>query len=132
MTVAGGVLVVGARGPAAALPGFALVGVGIAVVVPLCFAAAGRVGARGDRQALAGVATLSYAAGLAAPAAVGWVAEATSLRTSFGVVTALALGLVLGAGVLRSDGRPAAEGAGHAAPHHTRGSAADERISRGS
>ena len=124
---------VGAHGPGAALPGFALIGVGVAVVVPLCFAAAGRVGeARGDRQALAGVATLSYAAGLAAPAAVGWVAEATSLRTSFGVVSVLALGLVLGAGVLRSDGRPAAEGAGHAAPHHTRGSAADERISRGS
>ena len=112
---------VGAHGPGAALPGFALIGVGVAVVVPLCFAAAGRVGeARGDRQALAGVATLSYAAGLAAPAAVGWVAEATSLRTSFGVVSVLALGLVLGAGVLRSEGPAAPEAGDGAGPDASR------------
>lgn len=96
----GGALVVTAHSQAAAVAGFALIGVGVAVVVPLCFAAAGRSGPV-PSQAIAGVATVSYTSGLVAPAAIGAIAEATSLRTSFGLVTALAFGLVLGAGVLR-------------------------------
>ncbi|EST24468.1 hypothetical protein N566_25030 [Streptomycetaceae bacterium MP113-05] len=103
----GGLLVVGARTPAVAVAGYALIGVGIAVVVPLCFSAAGHTSAGSPGRAIAGVATLAYASGLAAPAAVGWVAEATSLKVSFGLVTALAAGLVLGAGVLRPQPRPA-------------------------
>ncbi len=42
LAAAGGALVVAAHTPPAAVIGFALIGVGIAVVVPLCFAAAGR------------------------------------------------------------------------------------------
>lgn len=84
----------------AAIAGFALIGVGVAVVVPLCFAAAGRAGPV-PSQAIAGVATVTYTSGLVAPAAIGSIAQATSLTVSFGLVTALAAGLVLGAGVLR-------------------------------
>ncbi|MGI5351080.1 MFS transporter [Streptomyces sp. CA-250714] len=102
LAAAGAALVVAARTPPAAVVGFALIGVGIAVVVPLCFAAAGRTAAGAPGQAIAGVATLAYASGLAAPAAVGWIAESTSLSVSFGVVTALLLGLVGGARVLRT------------------------------
>ncbi|MBA0050844.1 MFS transporter [Streptomyces sp. AJS327] len=97
----GGALVVAAESPPLAVAGFALVGVGIAVVVPLCFAAAGRTAPEAPARAIAGVATLAYASGLAAPAAVGWIAETTSLTFSFGLVTALLFGLVAGAGVLR-------------------------------
>ncbi|GAA2405749.1 MFS transporter [Streptomyces glaucosporus] len=103
LAVAGGVLVATASGPAAGIAGFALIGVGIAVVVPLCFAAAGRSESAAPGRAIAGVATLAYASGLAAPAAVGWIAEFTSLSVSFGLVTVLLCGLVLGAGVLRTD-----------------------------
>ncbi len=106
----GSALVVAAGSPAPAVAGFALIGVGIAVVVPLCFAAAGHSGAGSQGQAIAGVATLAYASGLAAPAAVGWIAEATSLTVSFGMVTVLLLGLVFGAGVLRTGAKPAAAG----------------------
>ncbi|MGP3990332.1 MFS transporter [Streptomyces sp. 3N207] len=102
LAAVGAALVVAARTPPAAVAGFALIGVGIAVVVPLCFAAAGRTAAAAPGQAIAGVATLAYASGLAAPAAVGWIAESTSLSVSFGVVTALLLGLVTGARVLRT------------------------------
>ncbi|MFE9333861.1 MFS transporter [Streptomyces sp. NPDC006925] len=102
LAAAGGTLVVAARTPPAAVVGFALIGVGIAVVVPLCFAAAGRTAAAAPGQAIAGVATLAYASGLAAPAAVGWIAESTTLSASFGVVTVLLLGLVAGARVLRT------------------------------
>jgi len=105
----GGALVVAAESPATAVLGFALIGVGIAVVVPLCFAAAGRIADGAPGQDIAGVATFAYASGLAAPAAVGWIAETTSLPVSFGLVTLLLLGLVCGAGVLRE--RPGAQDA---------------------
>lgn len=107
LAAAGGVLVTLARAPAPAVAGYALIGVGIAVVVPLCFAAAGRTGGSAPGQAIAGVATLAYASGLAAPAAVGWIAQVTSLALSFGLVTVLLLGLVLGAGVLAAPPREA-------------------------
>ncbi|GHF88459.1 MFS transporter [Streptomyces sp. ID03-2B] len=104
LATAGGLLVVFSPDPAAAMCGFGLLGLGVAVVVPLAFAAAGRSGPN-PSQAIAGVATITYTSGLIAPSAIGSLAEATSLVVSFGVVTALAFGLVLGAGVLRSADR---------------------------
>ncbi len=95
----GGVLVVVSRTPVPAITGFALLGIGIAVVVPLCFAAAGHSGDNPSR-AIAGVATVTYTSGLLAPATIGWVAQAASLPVSFALVTVLTLGLVVGAPVL--------------------------------
>ncbi|MEU8511737.1 MFS transporter [Kitasatospora sp. NPDC048722] len=106
---AGGVLVVLADEPALAIPGFALIGVGIAVIVPLAFAAAGRSGPN-PSQAIAGVATVTYTSGLIAPAVVGGLAQATSLTVSFALVTVLALALVPSAGALRRGERNAPGG----------------------
>ncbi|MDH6227962.1 MFS transporter [Streptomyces sp. MJP52] len=100
----GGVLVVTAPHPAVAMGGFALLGLGIAVVVPLCFAAAGRSGPN-PSQAIAGVATITYTSGLVAPGAIGALAEATSLVASFALVTLLACGVAGFAGVLRPGNR---------------------------
>jgi len=100
----GGLLVVFSPSPAAAMGGFGLLGLGVAVVVPLAFAAAGRSGPN-PSQAIAGVATITYTSSLIAPSAIGALAETTSLMVSFGVVTVLAFGLVLGAGVLRAGDR---------------------------
>ncbi|MFF4173555.1 MFS transporter [Streptomyces sp. NPDC001744] len=102
----GGLLVVVAPHAAVALAGFGLIGLGIAVVVPLAFAAAGRSGPN-PSQAIAGVATITYTSGLIAPSAIGGIADATSLVFSFGLVTLLAFGLVVGAGVLGSADREA-------------------------
>ncbi|MFC6599575.1 MFS transporter [Kitasatospora paranensis] len=102
----GGLLVVVAGSPAVAIPGFALIGIGIAVVVPLAFAAAGKSGANAS-QAIAGVATVTYTSGLVAPAVIGGIAQATSLTVSFGVVTALAAALIPTAGAMRQ--RPTAD-----------------------
>ncbi|MDX2564901.1 MFS transporter [Streptomyces sp. TX20-6-3] len=102
----GGVLVVLAPHAAVAMAGFGLIGLGVAVVVPLAFAAAGRSGPN-PSQAIAGVATITYTSGLIAPSAIGGIADATSLVFSFGLVTLLALGLVAGAGVLRPGEREA-------------------------
>ncbi|WP_299542379.1 MFS transporter [uncultured Streptomyces sp.] len=109
LATAGGLLVVLAPGSAAVLCGFGLLGLGVAVVVPLAFAAAGRSGPN-PSQAIAGVATITYTSGLIAPSAIGSLAEATSLVVSFGLVTVLAFGLVLGAGVLRGADRKVSQG----------------------
>ncbi|MGW7755541.1 MFS transporter [Streptomyces violaceusniger] len=101
LATAGGILVVTAPGAALAIAGFGLIGLGIAVVVPLAFAAAGRSGPA-PSQAIAGVATITYTSGLIAPAAMGSIADLTSLTISFCLVTTLTLGLVAGAGVLRT------------------------------
>ncbi|MFJ8803124.1 MFS transporter [Streptomyces sp. NPDC102487] len=100
----GGVLIVVADSPAPAMGGFALLGLGIAVVVPLCFAAAGHSGPN-PSQAIAGVATITYTSGLVAPSLIGSVAQATSLVVSFTLVTVLVCGLTVLAGVLRAGDR---------------------------
>ncbi len=107
LAVAGGALVVSAGSPVPAMAGFGLLGLGIAVVVPLAFAAAGRSGPEPSR-AIAGVATISYTSWLVAPAVIGQVAAATSLAVSFSLVTLGAVGLVMGAGALRVPAREAA------------------------
>lgn len=104
LSVFGGLLIVLAENPALTMIGFALLGLGIAVVVPLCFAAAGRSGPN-PSQAIAGVATITYTSGLVAPSLIGGVAQATSLVVSFCLVTVLAGGLVVFAGVLRAGDR---------------------------
>ncbi|WP_028803654.1 MFS transporter [Streptomyces sp. 142MFCol3.1] len=117
LAVFGGLLVVVADHPAVAMGGFGLLGLGIAVVVPLCFAAAGRSGPN-PSQAIAGVATITYTSGLVAPSAIGTLAQATSLVVSFGLVTVLACGLAVLAGVLRAGDRdrPTVTPAGAAVP----------------
>lgn len=108
LAVLGGLLIVAADNPVVAMGGFALLGLGIAVVVPLCFAAAGHAGPN-PSQAIAGVATITYTSGLIAPSAIGTLAQATSLVVSFGLVTVLACGLIVFAGVLRTGERERAK-----------------------
>ncbi|MFJ5556717.1 MFS transporter [Streptomyces sp. NPDC093250] len=104
VAVLGGLLIVFAEHPAMAMGGFALMGLGIAVVVPLCFAAAGRSGSN-PSLAIAGVATITYTSGLIAPSAIGLLAQATSLMVSFVLVTVLSCGVASFAGVLRGGDR---------------------------
>ena len=113
---AGGVLVLVSRTPAPAVAGFALVGVGVAVVVPLVFAAAGRAEAN-PGHAIAAVATIAYGSGLAAPGIIGGIAHLFSLPVAFGVVTALCLAMAVGASVLRPPAaQPAATPSEASAP----------------
>jgi MFS family permease len=82
-----------------ALIGFVLIGLGVSVVVPLVFAAAGRSGPSAA-IGVAGVATVSYGAGMAAPSVMGGVADISSLRVAFAVSALLAAGIAFGAGLL--------------------------------
>jgi MFS family permease len=80
--------------------GFALIGIGIAVVVPLVFAAAGRIGPHPARS-IAGVAGIAYGSGLVAPGIIGGIARLSSLTVSFVVVVLLMVVMTTGARVLR-------------------------------
>jgi predicted MFS family arabinose efflux permease len=98
--IAGALGVVLARNIVLVVGGFALIGVGIAVVVPLVFAAAGRIGPHPGRS-IAGVAGIAYGSGLIAPGVIGGIARLSSLTTSFVAVVLLAVAIAAGAGVLR-------------------------------
>jgi MFS family permease len=77
--------------PAAAIAGFALLGLGLAPVVPIAFSAAGDLDPRATGRLVGRVATLGYVGSVAGPIMIGWLAEATSLRASLGLVVLLAL-----------------------------------------
>jgi MFS family permease len=77
--------------PAAAIVGFALLGLGLAAVVPIAFSAAGDLDPRATGRLVGRVATVGYVGTVAGPIAIGWLAEATSLRTSLGLVVLLAV-----------------------------------------
>jgi predicted MFS family arabinose efflux permease len=97
----GALAVVLAPDLAVGLGGFALLGIGVALVVPLVFAAAGRVGPHPARS-IAGVAGVAYASGLVAPGVIGGIAAVSSLTTSFFLVACLLAIMALAAGVLGS------------------------------
>jgi MFS family permease len=70
--------------------GFALVGAGLANVVPAVFSAAGRTGSS-PSVAIASVATAGYAGLLLGPVAVGGVAALADLRAAIGMLAVVAL-----------------------------------------
>jgi predicted MFS family arabinose efflux permease len=105
----GGVLVVAAQGPIPAVIGFMLIGVGVSVVVPLAFAAAGHAGPN-PTLGVAGVATIAYGAGMAAPGMIGGIADLTSLRVAFCAVAVLAGMVALGGGLLGRNAPGAVHG----------------------
>jgi hypothetical protein len=72
--------------PAAAIAAFMLVGVGLANIVPMVFAAAGSQEGIPAGTGLAAVATLGYVGFLVGPPVIGAVAELTSLAWALGLV----------------------------------------------
>jgi predicted MFS family arabinose efflux permease len=100
LAIAGSVLLVAGGSVATGIAGFTLLGLGVAVAVPLAFAAAGHRSTQPSR-AIAGVATIAYGAGLVAPGVIGGVAQLTSLQGSFVIVGLLALLIVVAAPAMR-------------------------------
>jgi len=86
-----------ARHPLVALAGFAVVGVGLANVVPILFSAAARVPGVAPAQGIAAVSSLGYLGMVAGPPLVGGVAQASSLSAGLGAVVVGALLLAWGA-----------------------------------
>jgi MFS family permease len=95
--------------PTAAILGFALLGLGLAAVVPIAFAAAGEIDPRATGRLVGRVATVGYVGSVAGPIAIGWLAEATSLRAALGLVVLLSL-------VIAASARAASPRASSAVP----------------
>jgi predicted MFS family arabinose efflux permease len=85
----------------AALAGFVLVGLGSSNIVPVLFSAAGRVPGTSPGITIAAVTTLGYAGMLAAPAAIGYIAHATSLPLALSVIAVLLVVVAACAGIAR-------------------------------
>lgn len=103
IAAAGFTLAILSASPLAGLAGFALVGAGAANVVPVMFSAAGRQHDMPTHLAVAAVTTMGYAGVLLGPAALGFVAKASSLPIAFGLLVVLLLGVA-------SVARPATRG----------------------
>ena len=88
--------------PAVMLLGFAAVGLGLAVVYPLVFSAAGHHPDLPRGRAVASVATVGYGGFLAGPPILGWLAELTSLRAIMGAIVILSACVALLADATRS------------------------------
>lgn len=83
------------------LAGCALVGLGVANMVPVLFSAAGRMPNMAPSAAIAAAATPGYAGLLAGPVAVGWIAQATTLPVAFAGLALLAAIVGLSARIVR-------------------------------
>ncbi len=88
------VAVVAAPVPAAGIAGFAVVGLGLCVVVPQAFSAAGALDPTGSGIAIARVNLFNYAGFIAGAALIGPVADLAGLRAAFAVPAALSLAIV--------------------------------------
>nr|WP_170759289.1 MFS transporter [Ruegeria lacuscaerulensis] len=93
--------VVSADNAGPTLVGFALMGVGYAVIMPLAFSRAASDPHVPPGQAIASVATLGYGGLLIGPPLIGFLAEMLTLRLAFMVLLPLAVLIVLLSGALR-------------------------------
>ena len=72
------------------LLGFGLIGLGIAVIIPLAFSRAGNDETISQGTAIASIATLGYGGMLLGPLFLGLIAEITSIKTSFLILPVMA------------------------------------------
>ena len=93
------------RQPAIALLGFAVVGLGVANLIPILFSAAGRTHGVPAGTAIAAVATTGYFGFLAGPPLIGLAADAVGLSAALAIVCAACAVVAVGASVL-SPRRP--------------------------
>ncbi|MEL6150476.1 MAG: MFS transporter [Chloroflexota bacterium] len=84
-----------------AATGFAMVGIGVSLVIPMAFSSAGNREGISPGAGIAGVATVGYAGFLAGPPIIGLVAQATSLRVSMIFLLVLLLVMAFNARALR-------------------------------
>ncbi len=77
------------------LIGFGLIGLGIAVIIPLAFSRAANDKTMSQGSAIASVATLGYGGMLIGPLLIGFIAEATSIKTSFLIFPILAFIIII-------------------------------------
>src|SRR5690606_11770546 len=81
--------------PLLAILGFALTGLGLGVIVPLTFSAAGETAPEQMDEIVARLNLFNYAGIVVGSAATGVIADATSMRIAILVPAVLVLGILL-------------------------------------
>jgi len=85
-----GLLLIGfAENAPMAIAGFALAGIGISNIVPICFSAAGNLPGMAAGVGLSVVTTMGYSGILVAPSGIGFIAEHTGLASIFAGLSVL-------------------------------------------
>jgi MFS family permease len=83
--------------PWVSMVGYALIGIGLALIVPILFNAASRVPGSSSAAAIAAVSSIGYSGFLIGPPLIGVIAHNASLTAAMGVVVVAALALAIGA-----------------------------------
>lgn len=86
----------------AAVVGFALIGAGCSNIVPVLYSAIGRQKQMPESIAVPAVTTLGYAGMLAGPAAIGFVAQMSSLPVAFMIIAMLLVVVAVSSCFLRA------------------------------
>jgi hypothetical protein len=86
--------------PVLAIVGFAMVGLGLANLVPVFFGAAGRIPGQNPGAAIAALATIGYSGFLVGPPFIGFVADATSLPIALATIVLACVAIVVFAGIV--------------------------------
>jgi len=106
LAAAGLLLVITVNSPYLALVGFAATGAGFSSIIPLVFAAGGRVPGVSEGVGIATVSGLGYLGFLIGPPTIGFISELTSLRAGLFVLVLLStIAALLVKVVERSGGR---------------------------
>ena len=84
-----------------ALVGYGLVGIGCSNIVPVLYTAVGKQTLMPASIAVPAITTLGYAGILAGPAAIGFIAHASSLSTAFLLIAALLVAVAISGRILR-------------------------------
>lgn len=77
------------------LLGFLMIGAGVSSVVPMVYSAAGKSKTMAPGTAITAVSSLGFMGFLIGPPAIGFIAEASSLRGSFLALTVMSVGVVI-------------------------------------
>jgi MFS family permease len=96
--------------PLWAMPGLAMVGAGYSSIIPLVFAAGGRVNKTSDGAGVATVSGIGYLGFLVGPPAIGFISQLTSLRFGLGFVASLTVLAAILVGLVQRTGGKGAFG----------------------
>ena len=83
------------------LLGYALVGMGCSNIVPVLYTAVGKQTVMPEHIAVPAITTLGYAGILAGPAAIGFIAHASSLSMAFLLIAAMLVAVAISGRILR-------------------------------
>jgi fucose permease len=109
LLTAGFLLVVLIPYPIFGFIGFLMTGFGISCISPLVLSLAGKSAKEGSARTLASISSISYLGFLVVPPIIGFISEAASIRVSFGIITLLAVIMIVLIKRIKQDSKTVTE-----------------------